>query len=327
MSLPVVFSGIQPTGNLHIGNYLGAIKNWVTLQNSGKYQMFIFIADLHTLTSNFSPERLREQTLSTAAELLAAGIDPEKTCLFVQSCVPEHTELAWILSCVTPYSELQRMTQFKDKSQKQVKNINAGLLNYPILQAADVLLYKATQVPVGKDQVQHLELTHDIVRFFNKRYGEYFPDVKPLLTHTPKVMGLLEPTKKMSKSDGGDNVLDLVDTPEQLEKKLKKAVTATVGGRESAGAQNLLLLLKEFGDEQLYKQFSKVEKEGTIRYGDLKKELAQAMGDYFADFREKRERLLQNKSQVTDILEGGAKRARKVAECTMEEVRKLVGIR
>jgi tryptophanyl-tRNA synthetase len=327
MSKPVIFSGIQPTGNLHLGNYLGAVKNWVELQNSGEYQMFIFIADLHSLTSNIPPEKLREQTLVTAAEILAAGIDPKKTCLFVQSHVPEHAELAWVLSCVTPLSELQRMTQFKDKSQKQDKNINTGLLNYPILQAADVLLYKATTIPVGKDQVQHLELTRDIARWFNNRFGEFFPEVKPLLTKTSKIMSLVQPLKKMSKSDGAENVLDLMDEPSAIEAKLKKAVTATEGGGESPGVQNLLDLLKEFGSAEKYNEFSEAEKNGSIRYGDLKKELAGSIANHFAEFRTKRAELLKNKKAVEEILQSGANQAKKVAEQTMEGVRKLIGIR
>jgi tryptophanyl-tRNA synthetase len=306
---------------------LGAVKNWVELQNSGEYQMFIFIADLHSLTSNIPPEKLREQTLVTAAEILAAGIDPKKTCLFVQSHVPEHAELAWVLSCVTPLSELQRMTQFKDKSQKQDKNINTGLLNYPILQAADVLLYKATTIPVGKDQVQHLELTRDIARWFNNRFGEFFPEVKPLLTKTSKIMSLVQPLKKMSKSDGAENVLDLMDEPSAIEAKLKKAVTATEGGGESPGVQNLLDLLKEFGSAEKYNEFSEAEKNGSIRYGDLKKELAGSIANHFAEFRTKRAELLKNKKAVEEILQSGANQAKKVAEQTMEGVRKLIGIR
>jgi tryptophanyl-tRNA synthetase len=244
----------------------------------------------------------------------------------VQSHIPEHAELAWILSCVTPVGELERMTQFKDKSQKQEKNVNAGLLNYPILMAADILLYKAAMVPVGKDQVQHLELTHDSVRWFNNRYGEYFSDVKPLLTETPKIMGLLNPAKKMSKSDGHDNVLYLVDSLEVLEKKLKKAVTATEGGVASAGAENLLLLLKEFSNTQTYSQFAEAEKNGSIRYGDLKKVLAESIANYFENFRKKRAELLNNQQEIRSVLEDGAKKAKKVAEKTMEEVRNLVGL-
>ncbi|HLD60911.1 MAG TPA: tryptophan--tRNA ligase [Patescibacteria group bacterium] len=327
MPKPIVLSGIQPTGNLHIGNYLGAVKNWVELQNSGKYQMYIFIADLHSLTGNLTPDVLRKQITITCAELVAAGIDPKKTTFFVQSQIPEHTELTWVFNSVTPIAELYRMTQFKDKSERQEKNINAGLLTYPILQAADILLYKGEQVPVGLDQAQHLELTRDIARWFNNRYGEYFPDTKPLFTEIPKVMSLLEPTKKMSKSLGQGHVIELADEPEVVESKLKKAVTATEGGGAAPGVQNLLMLLKQFGDKKTYSDFVKAEKDGTIRYGDLKTVLAEAIGNYFADFRKKRAELLKNPKQLEKIMKAGANEAQKIASKTMEEVRKLVGIR
>lgn len=327
MSKSVIISGIQPTGNLHIGNYLGAVKNWAELQNSEKYQMYVFIADLHSLTGNQTAEERRNQIVTCTAELLAAGIDPTKTVFFRQSDVVEHAELAWVFNTITPLSELERMTQFKDKSQRQEKNINAGLLTYPILQSADILLYRATMVPVGQDQVQHLELAHDTVKWFNKKYGEYFADVKPLLTETPKVMSLLEPTKKMSKSLGQGHAIELGDEPEVIESKLKKAVTATEGGGTAPGAQNLLMLLKQFGDETTYKAFSKAEKDGAIRYGDLKKELAAALSGYFADFRSRRADLLKNPQKIDVILSEGAEKARAVAAKTMGDVRKLVGLR
>lgn len=325
---PIIFSGLKPTGILNIGGYLGAVKNWVELQNSGKYQMYIFIADLHALTTETNVERLRERTRELAAELVAAGIDPTQTTLFIQSHVPEHTELAWILSCVTPIAELQRMTQFKDKSQKQEKNINTGLLNYPILQAADILLYHGTVVPVGQDQIQHVELTRDIACWFNNRYGDYFAEVKPLLTETPKVMGLLEPTKKMSKSDGReDNVIELKDEPEVIVAKLKKAVTATEGGAEAPGVQNLFLLLKQFGDKNAYTQFVKAEKDGTIRYGDLKNVLAESIADYFSTFRTKRAELLKNPKKLEKMMKAGADHAGKTANKTMKDVRQRIGVR
>ncbi len=329
MPQSIIFSGAQPTGNFHIGNYLGAIKNIVDLQNTGTYRLYYFIADLHTLTSNQTPAERREQTLVTAAELIACGIDPEKTALFVQSHVPEHTELAWILSCLTPVAELERMTQFKDKSQKQDKNINAGLLNYPILQAADILLYKADTVPVGQDQVQHVELTRDCARWFNNRYGAYFPEVKHVLTEIPKVMGILEPTKKMSKSDGADNVLYLADDLTVLQAKLKRAVTATAGGSEEIppGVANLITLLAQFGGKQAAEPFIKAQADGTIRYSDLKMALAEALNTTFADFRARSTELLRNREELAMILERGAAAARTVAQETMREVRTLVGIR
>lgn len=328
MAKPVIISGVQPTGNLHIGNYLGAVKNWVDLQNSGKYDLFIFVADLHSLTGNQKADERRHQILVTAAELIAAGIDPKKTTLFIQSHVPEHTELAWIFNTVTPVSELYRMTQFKDKSERQEKNSNTGLLTYPVLQAADILLYQAAQVPVGQDQVQHLELTRDIGRWFNKRYGSYFPEVKPLLTEIPKVMSLLEPAKKMSKSLGQGHVIELADDMELITKKLKKAVTATEGGGKAPGAQNLLLLLQQFSSTTLYKEFVQAEKAGTIRYGDLKIALADALDAYFAKFRTTREHLLDNETdELASLLKKGGERARKVAAQTLADVRTLVGLR
>lgn len=327
MSKPVIFSGIQPTGNIHLGVYLGAIKNWIELQNSGDYQIYFFIADLHSLSGDMTAEKRREQIKIAIAEILAAGIDPEKVCFFLQSDIPEHAELMWILSSVTSVAELERMTQFKDKSQKQTKNVNAGLLNYPILQAADILLYHGTLVPIGKDQVQHLELTNDILRWFNKRYGEYFAEVKPLLTQTPKIMSLLDPAKKMSKSEGGDGTINLADEPEEIVRKLKKAVTATEGGGNSPGSQNLLLLLKEFGTKEEYNEFSKAEKDGSIRYGDLKKVLADSISNYFSEFRKRRAELLNNPEELRRLLERGAEHAREVAQKTMSEVRKRIGIR
>lgn len=327
MAKPVIFSGIQPTGNLHIGNFLGAVNNIVKLQNGGDYQMHYFIADYHSLTGTQDASERRATILSLAAELIAAGIDPDKTTFFVQSHVPEHTELAWIFNCITPLAELYRMTQFKDKSEKQDKNINAGLLTYPALMAADILLYHGTVVPVGQDQTQHLELSNDIARWFNNRYGDYFSEIKGRFTEIPKVMSLLEPTKKMSKSAGAGHVIELADEPNVIEKKLSKAVTATEGGGLAPGVQNLLLLLKQFGDEATYKKFVAAEKDGTIRYGDLKKELATAISATFADFRAKRAELLKNPDKLQAILDKGAAKARVTAERTMADVRKLVGIR
>ncbi|MFA6427732.1 MAG: tryptophan--tRNA ligase [Candidatus Magasanikbacteria bacterium] len=377
----IIVSGIQPTGNLHIGNYLGAVKNWVELQNSGKYQMYIFIADYHSLTGNMKPKERRAQIMRTAAELLAAGIDPEKTVFWVQSHVPEHTELAWVFNSITPIGELKRMTQFKDKAgisdyeevideiykyeknrliltilaERMEKNsvkykqqrdkakellktiekliireenkANTGLLTYPILQAADILLYHGEMVPVGQDQIQHVELTRDVARWFNNRYSDYFPETKHLLTHIPKVMSLVEPHKKMSKSLGADHVIELADEPSVIEKKLKKAVTATEGGGEAPGVVNLLSLLKEFGNKKVHDEFVKAEKDGTIRYGDLKKVLGESISTYFADFRSRRAELLDNHGELAEILGKGAQKAQLVASKTMEDVRGLIGVR
>lgn len=325
MSKPIIVSGIQPTGNLHLGNYLGAVRNWVELQNSGKYEMYIFIADLHSLTGKMTAGELKKQVKITVAELLAAGVDPKKTTFFVQSQIKEHAELAWIFNCVTPMGDLERMTQYKDKVL-QLKMSTAGLFTYPVLQAADILMYKGTLVPVGQDQVQHVELTRDIARWFNNKYGEFFPETKHLLTNAPKVMSLLEPEKKMSKSLGEGHVVELRETPEEIENKFKRAVTATVGGVGAPGVQNLLGLLKEFGNKKDYDAFVSAEKRGDIRYGDLKQVLSDAVGEHFTDFRKQREKWLKNESKLEKVLLAGAKKARAVAQATMKDVRVKVGI-
>lgn len=329
----IIFSGIQPTGEFHVGNYLGAVKNWVDLQAQGASEMYIFIPDLHSLTGNLGATERRHLMLTAAVQLLACGIDPEKTVLFMQSHVPEHTELAWIFNCVTPVAELYRMTQFKDKAEKQDKNINAGLLTYPVLQAADILLYKSTVVPVGQDQVQHVELARDIARWFNNRFGgvggadEFFPEPKHQLSEVPKVMSVLEPTKKMSKSHGDDTVLNLSDEPAVLERKIKKAVTASEAGAGAPGVANLILLLKHFAAPGVHEQFVAAEADGSIRYGDLKSAVATAVGEYFASFRARRAELLADPAEIERLLARGAERARAVASATMNDVRKLVGIR
>jgi tryptophanyl-tRNA synthetase len=329
MQSSTVISGIQPTGNLHLGNYLGAIKNWVSIQKSAKFKQFIFIADLHALTGSQTAEERRAQILITAAELIAAGVDPEKTTLFIQSHVAEHTELAWVFNTLTPVAELNRMTQYKDKAERQEKNVNAGLLTYPILQAADILLYKAWHVPVGQDQVQHLELTRDIARWFTNRYGVCFPEVKPLLTDVPKVMSLLDPTKKMSKSLGGGHVLELADEPSVILAKIKKAVTASEGSEDASapGVDNLLMLLKQFGSKADYETFLEAEKDGSIRYGDLKTTLAEAISTSFENFRTKRAELLKNPAELEALLARGAESARLTAKQTLSEVYRLVGLR
>lgn len=326
-SKPIVFSGIQPTGNLHVGNYLGAIKNWVDIQNSGNYQCFFSIVDYHSLTGDMSAAERRAQTVRLAAELIAAGIDTEKSTLFVQSFVPEHTELAWILGTVTPVSELERMTQYKDKAERQKKNINAGLFAYPVLQAADILLYKATHVPIGEDQVQHIELTRSIARWFNKKYGAVFPETKHILTETPRVMSLLAPDKKMSKSLGAGHCIELADEPSVIAKKLQKAVTATEGGEGAPGVENLLVLLKHFGSDEAYRRFRQAEDDGSVRYGDLKKAVSDEVGAYFEQFRARRRDLLDDHSAIADVLIAGSERAQEAAAQTMREVRTAVGIR
>lgn len=238
----IVVSGIQPTGRLHIGNYLGAVRNWLKIQEHEDYRCFFFIADWHSMTIEYKPEEKRQQVLDLATDFLALGIDPERVTLFAQSDVLEHAELAWIFNTVTPVSFLERMTQFKDKTAKNADNVNAGLLTYPVLQAADILIYHGNAVPVGTDQVQHVELTRDVARFFNNRFQGlteasymdagttgYFEDPKPLLTNIPKVRSLVEPTKKMSKSHGDKACLYLTDTFDEIYEKLKRVPTEATG--------------------------------------------------------------------------------------------------
>ncbi len=213
----ILFSGIQPTGELHIGNYLGAIKNWAELQNKGEYNCIYSIVDLHAITIDYDPKVYQDRIIDLAATLLACGIDPKKSILFVQSNVKEHAELCWFLNTIIPVSELQRMTQFKDKTEKNQKNINMGLLDYPVLMTSDILLYGAEIVPVGDDQLQHLELTNIILRKFNNKFGEYFKKVNPYITKSARVMSLNDPEKKMSKSVEG-SFIGLDDEPNEIRK-------------------------------------------------------------------------------------------------------------
>lgn len=321
----IVLSGIQPTGELHIGNYLGSLKNFVELQN--RYQCYFFIATYHSITENYDAKQKHQQILDLTATFLAAGLDPKKCIIFNQADIPECTELAWIFNTITPVSELYRMTQFKDKSSKQVKNINAGLLDYPVLQAADILLYKPDFVPVGHDQLQHLELSNEIVRWFNNKFGEYFQPIKPLLAKTPRVMSLLEPDKKMSKSAGPNHYIALSDEPDVIKEKLKRAVTGT--GTEDIippGAQNLLTLLSEFGTQEQVNYFQKAIQNKTIKYSELKDTLSTVIASKLAGFRAEKRKWLDNPKKIELVLKTGAKKAEKIAKKTLKEVKKLIGV-
>ncbi|OGY43978.1 MAG: tryptophan--tRNA ligase [Candidatus Buchananbacteria bacterium RIFCSPHIGHO2_01_FULL_39_8] len=322
MSKEIILSGIQPTGKLHIGNYLGALKNFVELQD--KHECYFFIADYHSITENYDPKIKQQQVVELAADFLAAGLNPNKCTIFVQSHLPEHTELAWIFNCITPIAYLERMTQYKDKSVRQKENINVGLFDYPVLQAADILMYRATAVPVGKDQDQHVELTRQIARFFNNRFGQTFTEPKTLHTDSPKVMSLLEPDKKMAKSLGDNHCIYINDNPAIIKAKLAKAVTDTGDGK-GEGAKNLLELVKIFGKNKVYQKFVADSKNGNLKYSELKQELVSNIADYFAEFRKNKAKISED--EVNKILGSGAKKAAKVAEKTMMEVRKKIGIR
>ncbi len=312
---PVVVSGAQPSGQLHLGNYLGALKNWVNIQNQGNYDCFYFVADYHSLTENYDPQEKKRQIFDLVCTYLSAGLNPEKSIIFIQSQVPECTELAWIFNTLTPLGELERMIQFKEKSQQQDKNINAGLLNYPILQAADILLYHGEFVPVGQDQIQHIELTHDTVRWFNNKYGqEYFREVKPLLTPAPKIMSLIAPENKMSKSAGDKHCLYLDDEPEIIAAKLAKAASTP------AGLENLKLIYDSLR-QSMTGDFN------AEQMAQTKKIIADGVADYFAAFRKKKKELLRDEPSVMKIMEQGREKALPVATKTLKEIKEIIGLR
>ncbi len=321
-----VFSGIQPSGELHIGNYLGAVKNWVALQDV--HECFICIVDYHAITQDYEPQELEARTFDMAVSLIAAGIDPEKCVLFVQSHVPEHAELAWVFMTVTPLGELERMTQFKDKSQRQ-ESVLAGLLNYPVLQAADVLLYKADTVPVGEDQVQHIELMREIARKWNARYGSgFFPEPDAALVGQARRIVGLDGEAKMSKSLG--NTVGILEEPEAIWQRLRPAVTdpARVAKKDPGNPEvcNLYAL------HQLFSPSATVEEVATqcrsAGWGclDCKRILADNMAAQLAPIRERAAELKADPGHVHDVLSDGAARARAVARDTMRQVRERMGL-
>ncbi len=319
-----ILSGMQPTGELHLGNYLGALKNFVELQE--QYDCYFFIATYHSLTIAYDPGEKRQQIRNLAKAYLAAGVDPKRSIVFDQADVPAHMELNWIFNTLTPIAEAERMTQFKDKSAKNSKNINLGLLTYPILQAADILLYRATAVPVGIDQVQHVELTRKIARWFNNRYKvEFFAEPETILTKTPKVQSLLHPDKKMSKSDGANAYVGILDTPDTIRKKVKKAVTGT--GTETTtpeGAANLLALMEEFGAADRASAYRKDIKAQSVRYGDLKNELAEIIITALTPLQERYNQI--SDADIDAVLVHGAQQASVVANETLAEVKKIIGL-
>ncbi|WP_085248571.1 tryptophan--tRNA ligase [Gilliamella mensalis] len=329
MSKPIVFSGAQPSGELTLGNYLGALKNWVALQ--GEYDCVYCIVNQHAITVRQDPNKLRKATLDTLALYLACGIDPQKSTIFVQSQVPAHAELGWALNCYTYFGELSRMTQFKDKSTRHSQNINAGLFDYPVLMAADILLYQANLVPVGDDQKQHLELSRDIAMRFNALYGDIFTIPEPFIAKVgARVMSLQEPTKKMSKSDENrNNVIGLLENPKEIEKKIKRAMTDSdeppvvrYDLKNKAGVSNLLDILtgvtgKPIAD--LEKEF-----EGKM-YGHLKNEVATQVIDMLSALQAKYHQYRDDESYLLSIMQEGAEKARSKAEPTLKKVYDAIG--
>lgn len=320
-----IVSGIQPTGKLHIGNYLGAIKHWIKLQKEN--ECIFIIADLHSLTVSYNPDTLKERVLDTAASHLAAGINPQNSILFVQSRITEHTELAWFLNTVCPVGKLRRMTQYKKKAKQFKKNVNAGLLNYPILQAADILLYQAEVVPVGKDQKQHLELTRDIAKKFNRRFGKTFKIPKIQLPEgEAKIMSLKNPKDKMSKSVP-QSCLFLSDSPQKIREKIMGAVTdsgSTIkySSRKPA-ISNLLTIYSSFSE----KSISELEKEFKDKsYQEFKESLVQLLTESLKLFREKRKQLLGREVYLEKVLEDGAQKAQPIASSTIKKVKQKMGL-
>ena len=329
MTKPIVFSGAQPSGELTIGNYMGALRQWVSMQDD--YHCIYCIVDLHAITARQDPEKLRKATLDTLALYLACGIDPEKSTIFVQSHVPEHAQLGWALNCYTYFGELSRMTQFKDKSARYSENINAGLFDYPVLMAADILLYQTNQVPVGEDQKQHLELSRDIAQRFNALYGDVFKVPEPFIPKSgARVMSLLEPTKKMSKSDDNrNNVIGLLEDPKSVVKKLKRAVTDSdeppvvrYDVQNKAGVSNLLDILSAVTDKsvaELEKEF-----EGKM-YGHLKTAVADEVSNLLAGLQERFYQYRNDEVLLDEILRQGAEKARARAKETLAKVYEAVG--
>lgn len=326
-----VLSCVQPTGDLHIGNYFGAVQNWVRLQE--EYDCVYGVVDYHSMTMPYKAAQLRENTWKMAFYLLACGIKPEN--LFIQSMVPEHVELNWILGCVTSYGELTRMTQFKDKSD-QVKEgskdalISLGLFAYPVLQAADILIYKADYVPVGKDQEQHLELSRNIAQRFNSQFGqEYFMHPEPLFTETPKILSPADPNRKMSKSLGEKHYINLFGDEARVRKQIKSAVTdtgETPEGQMSPGVQNLFELLRACGNMEAHDAFMLDYQAGALRYSDIKQTVADTLVDHIGPFRLRLEEIQADKRTVKAQIQESSAQIRKRAQETLREVREIVGL-
>lgn len=328
MGKKVILSGIQATGDLTLGNYVGALKNFVKMQD--EYECYYMIANLHALTVRRDPKILKQNTLKILASYIAAGIDPEKSTVFLQSQVPEHAELAWVLDCYTYMGELSRMTQFKDKSAKHADNINAGLFTYPALMAADILLYQADLVPVGEDQRQHLEITRDIAERFNKLYGKTFviPDAY-VRKSSARIMGLQDPESKMSKSATNLNdVIFLEDEPEVILKKFKKAVTDSENKvkfdpESKPGVSNLMQIYSAITN----KTMEEIEKEFEGKgYGDFKMAVANSVIEKLKPIQDKYKEILNDKEYLEKVYTQGAENARKLASKTLEDVKNKIGI-
>ena len=325
----VIFSGVQPSGNITLGNYLGAIKNWVDFQDD--YNCIYAMMDLHTITVRQTPAELRKRTLELLALYIACGIDPEKSTLFIQSQNPAHAELGWVLDCYTYMGELQRMTQFKDKSAKHADNINAGLFTYPVLMAADILLYQTDLVPVGRDQMQHIEICRDIAQRFNALYGDVFTIPEGFIPKSgARVMSLQEPTKKMSKSDENPKAyISMLDDINVIAKKIKSAVTDSEGVIEyrendetKAGINNLLSIMSAVSGRDIKEVAAEYASKG---YGEFKSDVAEAVVEAIRPIRGEYDRIVKDKAYLTAVCKNGAEKARYISQRTLNKVYKKVG--
>ena len=322
-----VFSGIRPSGDLHIGNYFGAIKQWVELQKT--LDCVFSIVDLHAITTPYQSENLQKNILELTIALLAAGLDPEKCILFVQSQIKEHSELAWFLGTITPLGELKRMTQFKEKAKKHPEYVNAGLLNYPLLMAADILLYKADLVPVGIDQKQHIELTREIARKFNKTFGQVFKIPKVLLSEKgQKIMSLQNPKKKMSKTDDPAGCIGIFDMPEEIKEKIMSAVTDSgkvikYDLKRKLGISNLLSIYSLASGKSIKILERDFKGKG---YEEFKKSLTSLLINFLENFRKKRKEFLTREVYIRELLNRGKNRAQTLAQSTMQEIKTKMGL-
>ncbi len=322
-----MLSGIQPSGDLHLGNYLGAVKNWS--ERADEFECYYFMADLHTITVRQVPAELRRHTVEQLAQYIACGLDPDKNTLFIQSHVPEHAQLGWVLSCYTMFGELSRMTQFKDKASKHKENINAGLFTYPSLMAADILLYQPDYVPVGEDQRQHCELTRDVAIRFNNIYGDVFTVPEPYIPKVgARIMSLSNPTSKMSKSDPNGCVF-LMEKPEDIMRKFKRAVTDSdtencvrFAPAEKPGVSNLMGIYSSVTG----KSFDEIESEFAGKgYGAFKPAVGEAVVEALRPIREESLRMIADKAYLQDVYRNGAEKAGRIASRTLRKVYKKVG--
>ena len=330
MPLPAgktILSGIQPSGEMHLGNYLGALQSDVLLQTNNT--CFFCIVDLHAITVPYEPKELQDKIYNLALDYLATGIDPNKSTLFVQSQVPAHVELEWLLNTITPLGELERMTQFKDKSEQNKGSVFAGLFNYPVLMAADILLYHPDLVPVGEDQYQHVELTRSIARKFNSTFGDYFKEPKTYAASVPRVMSLLDPSKKMAKSAGTGHYIALADSPDVVRKKIAKAVTDEGGAtpNQKSGGRNLLDLFKNLStDRAKKKELEEQYQNGELKYSEFKPLLAETIIEVLKPIQDHRAELAQDPKKIKEILEAGRAKAAVVANKTLREVKEMMGL-